>query len=183
MTESSVDSLDIDPTRVPDRIAIDANVLIRALEADDPKRSDDPLAPRCAAIFQLAERGLTRIILPTPCVAEWWVTRSGENPPSGEGLEHAPFHTKAAREFANNIGVQGITDVRKQFNLPKGYVKFDAMVLACAWAAKAKVLVTSDDADYSKLLALRSVPENRRIPVLTPEAFIESIRPRQLQIR
>ena len=130
----------IDPTKLPGVALVDTGVLIRALG----QRPDDNRAPMCVAFWNEMLRQGNLLLIAAPTVTE--VMRNIDYPPlpvpSLPNVIVVAFDHGVAIELAKKFPEQVLRAQNSQ-NLPIDYMRYDALILACALKYDA-VLVTMD---------------------------------------
>jgi predicted nucleic acid-binding protein len=150
----------IDPNLLPLSAAIDTGVFMRGLLGDRP---DEPRSPMCKAFCDaMIEAGRT-LFVAAPFIAE--VTRyKGERIPRRRGVVVVPFDDVAAEQLGLRLPMAKLQAMKSSTVLPLTYLKYDALILACAIRCRAAVLVAIDG-DHDKLARATG------FDVSTPEAF------------
>ncbi|MEZ4295058.1 MAG: type II toxin-antitoxin system VapC family toxin [Polyangiaceae bacterium] len=135
----------MDPDRLPLRALIDTGVLLRFL-GDQPH---DPRAPACKAFCQAMLAAGRELLIAAPTIAE--VARhSGQPVPRMQGVVVVPFDDRAAELLALRIPMAKLHEAKTSTGLSLPYLKYDALIVACALRARADAIVTLDG-DCSKL--------------------------------
>lgn len=141
------------------KVLLDTNILLRAFGAHE----DDPRSPLCKRVFQeLIDREIT-IVVPAPVVAEMLRHKKPIKLPIMKRVVVVAFDRKAA----NILGECG--ELTHPQGMPKGYWKYDSLIMACAVAASVDVIVTLDKQDYQALVAQFNAGQ---IEIKTAEQFI-----------
>jgi predicted nucleic acid-binding protein len=120
----------IDPDKLPARALIDTGVLIRALG----QKSDDPRAKVCVAFWDEMIATKRQILIPAPTITE--ATRNTAYPalavPSVANVIVVAFDHRAAVICADKFPEQVIRNEHKASGLFLEYLRYDALILACA---------------------------------------------------
>ena len=144
---------------LPERCLVDTGVLIRALR----QRSDDE-APACVAFFDaMVSSSGRRMLVAAPTVAE--MLRGNPQPlPRTRSLLVVPFDSRAAELLGTEMPVDVLRVHRAHDQLPLSYLKYDAMIVACArrWEADCIVALDTDHVTLARHVGM---------PVLHPRQF------------
>lgn len=139
----------IRPEKLPARALIDTGILIRAL-GQQPK---DPRAKICKEFWDAMLAAKRQILIAAPTITE--TTRSTDfpalPPPSVPNVLVVAFDLQAALVCAQKFPEQVIKNEQESTGLFLNYLRYDALILACAIRYDA-VLVTLE-APMSKLAA------------------------------
>jgi len=131
----------IDPKDIPERILVDTNVLVLALEYEAHK--GDPKAIDCRDFWEAALRKQHgRVLVAAPSIAEF-NAKSAVGLPVNRKVEVVAFCRIAAEALALHFPAGVTRSLRKNF--AKHLIKYDSMIVACAYRAKADVLVSTDE--------------------------------------
>lgn len=132
-------SLTIDVALLPPNALIDTGVFIRFL-GHQPNESITPL---CKAFCDAMIDNQRPLYIAAPTIAE--VTRyTGNRLPRTRGLVVVPFDDRAAELLGLNMPMAKIHETSSASGLSRTYLKYDAMIAACALRAKAMALVALD---------------------------------------
>ena len=137
---------------LPGRCLVDTGVLIRALG----QRSDDE-TPACIDFFNamVGSHG-KRMLIAAPTVAE--MLRGNPRPlPRTRSLLVVPFDLQAAKLLGMEMPVEVLRVHRGHDQLPLSYLKYDAMIVACARRWEAECIVALDT-DHVTLAAHVGMP-------------------------
>jgi predicted nucleic acid-binding protein len=133
-------AIEIDVAKLPQRALFDTGVVIRALG----ERSDDVRSPACEALWNAMLDNGRQILIGAPSLAEM-IRQQGRNSfPRRKGVEVVAFDDRAAFELGQRFPEKILNLERDSTNLPKHYLKYDAMIVACAIRHRATHLVTLD---------------------------------------
>ena len=124
---------------LPETCLVDTGVLIRALR----QRHDDE-TPACHAFFDaMVNSGSRRMLVAAPTVAE--MLRGNPQPlPRTRSLLVVPFDLQAAELLGEEMPIQVLRAHRAPDQLPLSYLKYDAMIVACARRWDADCIVALD---------------------------------------
>lgn len=151
--------MQIDVAALPDTCLVDTGVLIRALR----QRSDDE-TPACHAFFDaMVDSGVSRMLVAAPTVAE--MLRGNPQPlPRTRSLLVVPFDLRAAELLGAEMPVEVLRAHGAHDALPLSYLKYDAMIVACAqrWDADCIVALDTDHVRLARHVGM---------PVVHPRAF------------
>lgn len=154
----------IDRSLLPPSALIDTGVLFRFL-GDQPFDKD---SPACVDFCnEMIGEGRT-LYVAAPTIAE--VTRHrGKKVPHRKGIVVVPFDDKAAEILGLEMTMARIHSSADSTGCSRTYLKYDAMIVACALRAKTKIIVALDG-DHTKLAGSLSVsvrhPKEFRAPNL-----------------
>jgi predicted nucleic acid-binding protein len=130
----------IDVNRLPQRALFDTGVVIRALR----ERPDDPRSATCEALWEAMVENGREILIAAPSIAEM-IRQEGKGAiPHRRGVEVVAFDARAAEFLGRKFPERVLTLERKATDLPKDYIKYDAMIVACAVRHRATHLVSLD---------------------------------------
>jgi predicted nucleic acid-binding protein len=118
----------IDVSRLPQRALFDTGVVIRALG----ERPNDPRSPLCEALWEAMVENGRDILIAAPSIAEM-IRQDGKGEiPHRRGVEVVAFDARAAELLGRKFPERVLTLERTNTGLPKHYIKYDAMIVACA---------------------------------------------------
>jgi predicted nucleic acid-binding protein len=142
----------IDPKKLPAVAIVDAGVFIRS----QGQLEDDPRSKICAEFWQAMIMGERTIYVPAPVVTE--ATRNRHYPPvpvpSVRFVEVAAFDHKAAIILSDKFSEQVLRTVLQSG--PKDYIRYDAMIVACA--ARYGATMVTLDSDIVIMCAHANIP-------------------------
>jgi len=149
---------------LPHRALFDTTVIINALG----DRPDDPTAPTCKSLFEAMMNDRRQILIAAPTIAELLRSDSGAMAPRSPSIEIVAFDDIAAYHLGTKFPERLLIAKANALKLPRAYMKYDAMIVACATRHRAEVLVTLDkaQAELAKEVGLRAV---------RPEEFEEQL--------
>ena len=134
---------EIDPSTLPQRALFDTGVVIRALG----ERPDDARSPTCEALWNAMLENGRQILIAAPSLAEMIRQEGKDNSiPRRRGVEVVAFDDRAAIELGRRFPERVLLMERERSQLPKHYIKYDAMIVACAIRHRATHLVSLDGA-------------------------------------
>ena len=129
----------ISPEKLPPRALIDTGVLIRALG----QKATDPRSKVCKDFWDAMLVAKRQILIAAPTITE--TTRSTDfpalPPPSVPNVLVVAFDLQAALICAQKFPEQVVKNEQKETGLFLSYLRYDALILACAIRYSA-VLVT-----------------------------------------
>ncbi len=129
----------VDRKLLPRRACIDTVVLILGLG-----ESKDPRAASCRAFFEAMEEAGGKIVIAAPTIAEYLRDGQRKALPRIAGIEPVAFDDVAAEVLARDFPATIIKKTHKDSGLEYDYIKYDAMIVACAVRHRAEHLVTLD---------------------------------------
>lgn len=145
-------NLDIDERALPNRCLADTGVLIRALGF-----CDDENTPICRAFYEAVLKSTVDkvILLAAPVLAEMLRSDSSRQMPTTPRMVPVAFDSHAAQICARELPM---SILKRAENLPLVYLKYDAMIVACAKRWGAECIVTLDSRHHQQLAAQTSIP-------------------------
>lgn len=156
----------IDEKKLPRVAAVDAGVLIRALEPGHTDRYAQACRDFWTAMLKDRER---RIIIPAPSLAEH--LRGAVSPvPSTAQVYVVPFDGRCAEILADRLPKEviraEIASFKREYGekAPGAFIKYDAMIAACAKRWEADRLISIDR-------HLRSLAEKLPLTCNLPDYF------------
>jgi predicted nucleic acid-binding protein len=133
----------IDEGRLPETVLLDTTVLIPA--ADGPARTDQDRA--CKPLLEALVSAKKTILVAAPSLAEF-LRKSPRRPlPHATAIEVLAFDQRAAQLLSTKFPMQVLVsyrDAAKQYP-PIDYIKYDAMIVACALRHKAGHFISLDN--------------------------------------
>lgn len=135
----------MDPSLLPARALIDTGVLIRAL-----RQKDDAFTEDCFEFVEAMIQENNRVLIAAPTLAEVLRGDPSTKLPATEHVQVVPFDRKSAEVLGNDMHIQVQKVKAAETGLPVTYVKYDAMIMACAAAFGAKAVISLDK-DHRKL--------------------------------
>jgi predicted nucleic acid-binding protein len=130
----------IDSMRLPARALLDTMVVSYAL-GDNPHRGE---APICRALWsEMLRRGKT-ILIAAPTVAELMRAEHPRPIPRHRLVEVVDFDRRSAEELGRRLPHRIIDPIARKLNAPRDYIKYDAMIVACAITHRAEVIISLD---------------------------------------
>jgi predicted nucleic acid-binding protein len=149
----------VDPALLPTNALIDTGVFMRFLG----DRPDEAVSKECVAFGDAMVNNGRTLYVAAPTIAE--VTRyQGKAIPRRKGIVVIPFDDRAAELLGLNMPMAKIHQAAQASGTSKTYMKYDALIAACALRAKAAMIVAIDSDHITMAKALN-------IPVSPPGAF------------
>jgi predicted nucleic acid-binding protein len=152
----------IDPKKLPASMLIDTTVALRGFGAGDA----DEHSPICLELVDACIQQGTSLLIAAPTLAE--ILRGGATKPVPRvhGVEVVAFDEPAARKLDAFSA-----DFLKSFSTEEGlrltYIKYDALIVACAARYKVAYLVSLDQ--KQRRFAIKA-----GVNAVTPEHFLEN---------
>jgi predicted nucleic acid-binding protein len=132
----------------PRRPLVDSDVLIAAWT----ERRVEPAREDCLAFLEGVENNDGVILIAAPTVSELLKGSPSIEPPRRKSIEVVPFDRRAAWILGKDFPATALQKLRTAAGNPQGhYFKYDALIVACAKAAKADCLITLNTKDFSGL--------------------------------
>ncbi|PCH53994.1 MAG: hypothetical protein COC22_01200 [Flavobacteriaceae bacterium] len=135
----------MDPKRLPNRCLMDTGVLIRAL-----RQREDADTADCTDFFEAMVTLGNTILIAAPTLAEVLRERPETVIPSTRHVVVVPFDRRAAEMLADKMPTATQRAQAAATNVSRSYIKYDAMIAACAGRWDAKVIIALDG-DHRKL--------------------------------
>ena len=151
----------MDPGRLPHRVLIDTGVFIRALG----QRPEDVQSADCKDFVEAMAHHNREVLVAAPSLAEMIRGLPVPTPPTTTGMLVVAFDDLAAVILGTRFPAKTLKHMAAGTAVPLTYLKYDAMIAACAIRHKAQYLVSLD----ARLAA--QVPASLKIAV--PGAFRE----------
>lgn len=131
---------EIDPALLPSRALLDSSVLFGALGT----RDSGPDADACRKLLEaMIEHGKT-VLIAAPSITELLRGESPVEPPRTVGIISVGFDDQAARILAEDFPQEVLIKTRDLTSTTLQYIKYDALIVACAKRHRAECLVTRD---------------------------------------
>lgn len=135
------ESLDaIDPDKLPESVLIDSSVLLPALGRT--RKTDDP---QSRPLFDALIEHKRRILIAAPSAAEFYRCSSNGEIPRTPFVEIAAFDALAAELLGKKFPKDILVQFKGRTGAPMNYIKYDAMIVACAVRHRAAAFVSTDD--------------------------------------
>ena len=134
-----LERIEFDVASLPRRAAIDTSVLIAA--APMPGKPADPVSRALLAAL-LSNR--CTLLIPAPAAAEFY----RKNSPTSLhvlGIEVVPFDDETARKVGESFPPNVIKQESVASGHPISFMKYDAMIVACAVRHRADAVIATDD--------------------------------------
>ena len=162
----------IDIKLLPPRAMVDTNVFMRGVLGDRPH---DPDSPLCKAFCDAMLSNGRRIFVAAPTLAE--ITRhQGQRVPRYQGIVVVPFDDRAAELLGLNLPMAKLHQSKATSGASLTYLKYDAMIMACALRSGAPVFVTTDT-DHHPLARATGIqiehPRAYKAAQMTLEALLQ----------
>lgn len=123
----------------PRRPLVDSNVLIAAWT----QRRVEPDRDVCAEFLQGAENDDCLILVATPSISELLKGTPPLELPRKKSLVPVPFDRRAAYILGKDFPASTLQALREEAGSPPShYIKYDALIVACAKSANADCIVT-----------------------------------------
>lgn len=150
----------IDPKKLPASMLIDTTVALRGFGAC----GDDPRSPVCVALVDACIKHGTSLLIAAPTIAE--IRRGGATRPVPRvsHVEVVAFDEKAANDLAK-LPIEFLKEFSAKEGLPLTYVKYDALIIACAVRYEAGCFVCLDEKQHR-------LAKNAGVRALMPESFL-----------
>jgi predicted nucleic acid-binding protein len=130
--------LKIDPKVLPVNALIDTNVFLRFLD-----ERVDANTPACKDFCNAMIDARHQLWVAAPTIAE--VSRhKGKPVPRTNGITVVPFDDRAAEILGLKMPMAKLHEAKAQLGLSLTYLKYDAMIVACALRVKTATLVGLD---------------------------------------
>lgn len=130
----------IDLNRLPLRVLLDTGVFIRALG----EHANDPRSVDCKEFTATMLKAGRDLLVAAPSMAEMIRGMSVPMPPTTPGFIIVPFDDMAAVVLGMQFPAKVLKEVAGASGMPLTYLKYDALIAACAIRHKAQFLVTLD---------------------------------------
>jgi predicted nucleic acid-binding protein len=151
---------EIDPGLLPSRALLDSSVLFGALGSRDS--GDDGEA--CRKLLEaMMEHGKT-VLIAAPSITELLRGESPVEPPKTMGIIVVGFDDQAARILAEDFPQEVLVKARDATGTTLQYIKYDAMIVACAKRHRADCLVTRDG-------PMERLAKHAKLPCFRPDHF------------
>jgi predicted nucleic acid-binding protein len=130
----------MDAARLPSRVLIDTPVLIRALG----DRPDEAHSTDCKDFVEAMIKNERVVLVAAPSIAEMIRGMSVPAPPKTSGLVVVAFDDVAAVVLGMQFPAKTLKETASSAGIPLPYLKYDAMIAACAIRHKAQYLISLD---------------------------------------
>jgi predicted nucleic acid-binding protein len=164
---------DIDVAKLPQRALFDTTIVIRALG----DRPDDPRSPACEALWEAMLQNGRQILVAAPTIAEMARKEGGakRSLPRRKGVEVVAFDDLAAELLGRSMPNTVLQTAKEQTKLPRDYIKYDALIIACAARHRATHIITLDDG-MTGLATKVGLSIGRPEDYLTAQATLPNVR-------
>lgn len=156
-------ALAIKESLLPQNAAIDTGVFMRGVLGHRPNEDRSVVCVEfCNAMIAAGKT----LLVGAPTIAEI-ARHEGKKVPYTEGIVVVPFDDVAANKLGTEIPMAKLHQAKAEGGRSVTYLKFDAMILACALRSRTKILVTLDTTDHAALA--KDLP----ITIRAPEHFLD----------
>lgn len=152
----------IDSKLLPDRALLDTMVVSYAL-GDKPHRRE---APVCKALWSEMLKCNKTILIAAPTVAELMRADRPTRVPNHRLVEVVDFDRRSAEVLGQRLPHRIIDPIAKRLNAPRDYIKYDTMIVACAVAHLAEMVISLDS-------GVQNIADEASIPWQTPLYYEE----------
>lgn len=156
----------MDPKLLPRRALLDTCVLIRALG----EHPTDPRSTDCRDFVDAMVAAGNEVLVSAPTLAETIRAMAVPTVPATNNIVVVPFDDQAAIVLGTNFPISALKQLAQKTGAPLTYLKYDALIAACAIRHRADFLVSIDGRMAAQL------PSS--LKVAPPSAFRE----KQLQL-
>jgi predicted nucleic acid-binding protein len=145
---------------LPQVAMVDTGVLMRAL-GDRPR---DPRSKDCMDFFKSMINYKRLILIATPVLAEYVRGNPMGKLPRGKSIQVVSFDRASAEILGKELPVAGFKKLESVSGLEKGFIYYDAMIIACAMRYGAQCIVTLDP-------NMKMYADTTRMKFCTPRDF------------
>lgn len=133
--------IEIDPKLLPASVLIDTTVALRGYGVFP----NDPRSPACVAFVDACVKYGVQVLIAAPTLAE--VLRGGATRPIPrvQNVEIVAFDDAAALVLGTKFPQTTLQEISQQTGLTLTYVKYDALIVACAVRYNAACFVCLDE--------------------------------------
>lgn len=125
---------------------LDSEIVIRALEHQNPKHAGNPRTTECRRLWvELLRYRFTRVLIAAPTVAEFRVGQNAPALPLLPAIEYVAFTAAVAEDMATWATPNNLKAVRTKSGNDRTQVKYDALIVACARHHKADCVIAYDE--------------------------------------
>jgi predicted nucleic acid-binding protein len=128
----------IDPEALPASAMLDSSVLMPAL---NKRSAGDPASER---LLDALIENECRVLIAAPTAAEFYRRVPTKDIPRTQFVEVVAFDALAALELGKRFPPEALTKFAQGAKAPLNYIKYDAMIVACAVRHRAVVLISTD---------------------------------------
>lgn len=136
----------INRAKLPESAAIDTGVFIRGLLGAYP---EGPESPSCEDFCNAMIDARRTLFVAAPTITEV-VRHAGVRVPRRRGVVVVPFDDVAAEILGLKMPSAKLSEAKTSLGVSISYLKYDAMILACAIRSRTAVMVAIDG-DHTKL--------------------------------
>jgi predicted nucleic acid-binding protein len=134
-------AIDIDVAKLPQRALFDTTIVIRALG----DRPDDARSPACEALWEAMLQNGRQVLIAAPTIAEMARKEGARRSiPRRRGVEVVAFDDLAAELLGRAMPNSILQAATQQAGLPRDYIKYDALIVACAARHRVTHVITLD---------------------------------------
>lgn len=130
----------IDPDLLPKRALLDSSVFFGGLSS----RAKGPLAEECREFLRVMLEHRRTVLVATPTITELLRGQDVIEPPRTRGVVIVSFDEPAARLLGEKFPASTLVRLRDQLGAPLQYIKYDALIVACALRHRADSVITMD---------------------------------------
>lgn len=134
--------MSVDRRKLPKRALIDTSVLIRAL-GDKPDNNRER-NEQCREFFAGMLQYSRTILIAAPSIAEYIRKDGTKTVPRARGVEIVSLDVIAAEYLGSKFPESILNQPKKALGLTEHYIKYDALIVACAVRHKADCFVALD---------------------------------------
>jgi predicted nucleic acid-binding protein len=149
----------IDISRLPERPLVDSTILIAAWS-----ERKDPARETCLSLLTELENRGSEMLIAAPTIAE---LLRGEHPielPRRKSFVPVAFDTRAAELLGRDLPRSVLQRVKEESGRVYQYVKYDAMIAACAKRYGATCIISTD-------LHMPKLAKHLDLPCFVPEDY------------
>ncbi|WIG92731.1 PIN domain-containing protein [Myxococcus sp. SDU36] len=155
----------IDPSRLPNRVMLDTNILYFVFDQPTGRAHEVP----SKALWDALVRHKKEILIAAPTLAEF--LRHGGAAPAVHNVEYIAFDARAAQLVAAALPLPAMKKSQQQSGVTKAAMKFDTLIMGCAARGRADALITYD-ADFTALKANSVGATFGKLRILSPNDFL-----------
>lgn len=160
----------IDVAALPQRALFDTGVVVRALG----ERPGDPRQPLCEALWEAMLANDRQILIAAPTVAEMIRQHGKGQAPRRKGVEVVAFDRPAAELLGHALPQAVLKGQQQSTGLPFNYIKYDALLLACAARHRATQVVCMDGQMHG-MAALLGLTAKKPEDFLAPPSLFDGV--------
>jgi len=130
----------MDPRLLPRRALLDTGVLIRALG----EHPTDPRSADCHEFLDAMVAAENDILVAAPSLAEMIRAMTVPKVPATDSIVVVPFDDQAAIVLGTTFPIAALKQLASTTGAPLTYLKYDALIAACAIRHRAEFLISLD---------------------------------------